>query len=58
MQKHFLCISAKMFHMKQFGDDAIQNKTLTHMSAAALSAAVTITQSIGDALNFQAEPTS
>ena len=40
MQTHFFSIVIKMFHMKHFGDDAIQNKTLTHLSAAALSAAV------------------
>ena len=48
MRKHFLSIVAKMFHMKHFDDDAIQNKTLTHMSAAALSATVDTTQPIGD----------
>ena len=48
MQKHFFSIVIKMFHMKHFGDDAIQNKTLTRMSAAALSAAVDTTQPIGD----------
>ena len=48
MQKHFFSIVIKMFHMKHFGDDAIQNKTLTHMSSAALSVAVDTTQPLGD----------
>ena len=46
--KTFFSIVIKMFHMKHFGDDVKQNKKLTHMSAAALSAAVDTTKPIGE----------